>query len=174
MQSLYARKFTMHAKHRLPNFLHNHMHRLSPGRFQNLLQKKLNAAPSARDHHALAVDGVPAQLGPSHFEMTPTAEGWAAGTNGGSRHTALSTHVSSTVSALRRQKAGHSAKENEARVLIGAQPRRGPVTSATTPITEVVVVATLGRSSHDLLLNRRKSTRVECASRKQRAALSAS
>ena len=135
--------------------------------------KKLNAARNARGHRTLAVDGVPGQLGPRHFEMTPTTEGEAATTIGESRHTAVSTHAFSIVFAFERRKEARSAKEYEVRVPAGAQPHLGQDISVTTLITGPAAVSTLGRSSHDTLPRRKRSRCAACASRKQKEALSA-
>ena len=80
-----------------------------------------------------------------------------------------STQTRSIAFAFRRQRAARRAKEYEARVPAGAQPRSGPVISVMIPITGVVVAVTLGRSSHGLP---RPSMCVACASRKQKEVLS--
>ena len=134
--------------------------------------KKLNAARSARGHRTLAVDGVPTQLGPRHFEMTPTTEAEAATTNGELRHRALSTQVLIFVFASGKLKEAHSAKEYEVRVPAGAFTRLGQVFSVTTLITGAAAVSILGRSSHDTLPTRQGSRSAACASRKQKEALS--
>jgi len=119
------------------------------------------------------VDGVPALLGPSRLEMTPTIELEAAVTSGGLRHMERSTQIWSIVFAFGRQKVARSAKEYEAPAPAGAQTRLGPVISAMIPITGMVAAVTPGRSSHDLP-SRRPSKCVVCASRKRREALSVS
>ena len=134
--------------------------------------KKLNAARSARGHRTLVVDGVPAQLGPSLFEMIPTTEGEAATTNGESRLRALSTQISIIVFVSGKRKEARSAKEYEVRVLGGVFTRLGQVFSATTLITGVAVVRTLGGSSDDTLPIHQGSRCAACASRKQKEALS--
>ena len=73
--------------------------------------KKLNAAPSVRDHHTRAVAGATVRHGLNHFETIPTIEVEAATTNGELRHRGPSTRKWSTASALGRQKGAHSAKE---------------------------------------------------------------
>ncbi|KAJ7385547.1 hypothetical protein OS493_015121 [Desmophyllum pertusum] len=139
--------------------------------------KKLNAAHNARDHRTRAVDGVPILFGLSHSEMTPITEMEAVITSGESRHTPTSDQARSIVSAFKRRKEARSVKEHATRAPVGAQTRLGPAISVMTQITEVAVVVTLGRSSLEvhlavyLLLG--TSQRVECASKRQRAAPSA-
>ncbi|XP_078376746.1 uncharacterized protein LOC144660060 [Oculina patagonica] len=133
---------------------------------------KLNAVRSVRDHRTLAVDGVPILLGLNHSEMTPITEVEAVATSGKSRHTTESNQTGSIASAFKRRKEARSVKELEARAPVGASTPLGPNISVMTPTTEVVAVVTLGRSS----LNGYRvvtSRCAECASKKQREALSA-
>ena len=134
--------------------------------------EKRNAALSVRDLRTHAVDGVPILPGLSHFEMTPTTEVEAVTTSGKSKHIRTSNQTSSIASAFKRRKEAHSVKEHEARAPVGAKARLGHNISAMTPTTEVEVAVTLGRSSRKRHLPT-AFQRVECASKKLRAALSA-
>ena len=130
--------------------------------------KKLKVARSARGHRTLEVDGVPTQLGPRNFEMTPTNDREAVSTNGESSLGAVSTQICIIVFVSRKRKEAHSAKVHEVRVPGGALTRLGQVLSVTTLMTGTAVVSTLGGSSRKTLPSRCAA----CASRKQKEALS--
>lgn len=134
--------------------------------------KKLKAAHSVRGPNTHAADGVPILPGLSHFEMTPTIEVGAVTTSGKSKHIKTFNLTSSIVCAFKRQKEARNVKELEALAPVGAKAHLGHNISAMTPTTEVGVAVTLGRSSLNLHLPT-AFQRVECASKKPRAALSA-
>ena len=134
--------------------------------------EKQNAVRSAKDQNTPAADGVPIQPGLSHFEMTPTIEVEAVTTSGKSKRTRSSNQTSSIVSAFKRLKEARNVKEHEVRAPVGAIAHLGHNISAMTPTTEAGVAVTLGRSSQNLHLAT-AFQRVECASKKLRAALSA-
>jgi len=134
--------------------------------------KKQKAARSVRDQNTHAADGVPIRPGLNHFETTPTIEVEDVSTSGKSKHTRTSSQTRSIDSAFKRRKVARNVKVHEARALVGAKAHLGHNISAMTPTTEVGVAVTLGRSSLNLHLPT-AFQRVECASRKLRAALSA-
>ena len=133
--------------------------------------KKRKAARSARDPNTHVADGVPILPGLSRFEMTPTIDLEAVATSGKSKHT-KSSQTSSIVSAFKRRKEVRNVKEHEALAPAGAKVHLGHNISAMTPTTDLGVAVMLGRSSLNLHLPT-AFQRVECASKKLRAALNA-
>jgi len=135
--------------------------------------KKQKAARSVRDKHTHAADGVPILPGLNHFEMTPTIEVEDVSTSGKLKHTKTSSQTRSIASAFKRRKEARNVKVHEARAPVEARAPLGHNISAMTPTTGVGVAVTLGRSSLNPHLPVTAFQRVECASRKLRAALSA-
>lgn len=119
------------------------------------------------------MDGVPIRLGLSHSGMTPTTEVEAVTTSGESRRPTSNRNVS-IASALKRRKEALNVKENGAHAPVGVGALLGPVISAMTPTTEVVVVVTVGGLSRVFhgLLDQCVHQCVGCVSWRQRAALS--
>ena len=108
-----------------------------------------SAARSARARRSHAAAGAPSRPGPSPSVTTRTIEAGAAGTSGGSKKAARSHPTRSFACASRRLKEARSAREPATLAQAGTINR--PCLSGTTPTTEVVGAATLGRSSPALL-----------------------